>query len=642
MRRPAVLIGLLLAVVLALLQPALAAAAPTAAHAAARAAAPAATPVFDVRDYGATGDGSTNDTPAINKAVTAANAAGGGIVDFPAGNYKSKNSIHLRSNVTLRLDAGSTVLGSSAKTYDAAEANPYDSYQDYGHSHFHDAMIWGDNLSNIGITGSGTIDGDGNLITGNPGAGQADKILSLTRCNGLTLSGVTLRRGGHFAALTNGCDNITSDHLHIDTASDRDGWNVINAVHATFTDPVIASNDDALVFKSDYALGATLPNGHVTVTGAQLSSQCCNALMFGSETCGSFSDYRFDSITITAAGKSGLGIVSMDGADISDVHYSNVTMSGVKSPIMEKIGTRKRCGGSPGVGHISDISYDHVTGTGAAGGFSPTLWGEAGGNRISDISFNDVNLTVPGGSGSLSTAVPSNNPTDYNPNSIGTRPAYGWYLHNADHVTFTDSSVRFAANDNRPAVLANTGSSVAFDHLVAQRGSGSPFDVGFQTVTGYCLSADSANTGGAALRLNTSGSSQSCGTSPTPVRYEAESAAFTAGSTVDSNHTGYSGTGFVNTPNAVGAYVQWTVNAAAAGPANLVLGYANGSTTDRPAQLSVNGTAVGTVLPFGDTGSWDTWGRVTVPVTLQAGANTIRVAATSASGCANLDYLDGP
>ncbi|WP_410589914.1 glycosyl hydrolase family 28 protein [Amycolatopsis sp. lyj-23] len=129
-------------------------------------------------------------------------------MEFPAGAYKSKNTVHLKSNVTIQLDAGSTVLGSVANTYDAAEPNPNDRYQDYGHSHFHDAMFYGDNVTNIAFTGSGTIDGGGYLVTAtrNPGAGEADKIISLTRCTNLTLSGITLRRGGHFAALINGCN----------------------------------------------------------------------------------------------------------------------------------------------------------------------------------------------------------------------------------------------------------------------------------------------------------------------------------------------------------------------------------------------------------------------------------------------------
>lgn len=505
----AVLVGLI--AVLGLAQPPASAglAARAAARPAARVVPHAAAATFDVRDYGAKGDGDTNDTAAINKAITAANGAGGGVVRFTSGTYKSANTIHMKSDVTLQLDSGATIKGASGTGYDKAESNANDKYQDYGHSHFHDAMIYGDRLSNIGFTGSGTIDGGGHLITGNPDSGQADKIISLTRCQNLTLSGITLRRGGHFAALTNGCDHVTSDHLTIDTASDRDGWNVISTTNVTITNANISANDDALPFKSDYALGATLASGHVTVTNSKLSAKCCNALMFGSETCGDFSDYTFSHITITGADKSGLGMVSMDGANIANVHYSDITMSGVRSPIMMKIGTRKRCGGSPGVGHISNVTFDNVTGTGVSPSFSPTIWGQSGGNQIDHVTFTDVNLTVPGGNNTMSTGVPSDN-GDYNPNSIGTRPAYGWYIHNANNLAFSGDSVRFGSDDGRPAVIANNGSAIRFDHLTAQRGGKSPADVVFQNVSGYCV-ANGVNTSGGALRVSTSGSSQSCG-----------------------------------------------------------------------------------------------------------------------------------
>src|SRR5204863_1061658 len=104
---------------------------------------------YNVRDYGAKGDGSTNDTPAIQAAINAASSAGGGIVEFPSGNYKSKNTIHLKSHITIQLDSGATILGSSADTYDLAESNPWSAYQDYGHSHFLDAMIYGNGLTDI-------------------------------------------------------------------------------------------------------------------------------------------------------------------------------------------------------------------------------------------------------------------------------------------------------------------------------------------------------------------------------------------------------------------------------------------------------------------------------------------------------------
>ncbi|MGW2620054.1 glycosyl hydrolase family 28 protein [Streptomyces sp. NPDC001500] len=498
-RRAAAIVLSVLAVVLGLSHPTALAAPPQAPRAAA---------VLDVRDYGAKADGSANDSAAIDKAIAAASSAsGGGIVRFPAGDYKSKNTIHMRSHVTLQLDKGATIQGSGADTYDKAESNPYDAYQDYGHSHFHDAMIHGDRLTDIGFVGQGVIDGMGNLVTGNPKSGEADKILSLTRCDGLRIGdGLTLRRGGHFAALINGCAHVTSDRLTIDTASDRDGWNVISTTDATITHATIHANDDALVFKSDYALGAKLPNGHVRVSDAVLGAGCCNALMFGSETCGDFSDYRFENIRIDGADKSGLGMVSMDGAKISDVHYRDITMTNVHSPIMQKIGTRKRCGDSPGVGSISDVTYDDVTATGDSPSFSPTLWGEAG-HSINGVTFTHVDITVPGGNGAMSTAVPGNDPTDYNPKSIGVRPAYGWYLHNADDVRFTDSSVKFASNDGRPAFMANAASGIRLTRFTARSGGDAPYDVGLQNASGVCLT-DSHNTSGGALRVS---GSQDCG-----------------------------------------------------------------------------------------------------------------------------------
>ncbi|MFI1886206.1 glycosyl hydrolase family 28 protein [Streptomyces jumonjinensis] len=596
---------------------------------------------FNVRDYGAVGNGSTNDTAAINRAITAANSAGGGTVRFTAGTYESKNTIHMKSDVTLQLDAGSTISGNGADTYDPPETNPWDDYQDYGHSHFHNAMIYGDRLTNIGFTGSGVIDGDGALITGNPKSGEADKIISLTRCTNLTLSGITLREGGHFAALINDCDNVVSDRLVMDTAMDRDGWNVINTTDVRITNAHLEANDDALAFKSDYALGAKLDNGRVTVSDSYLSAGCCNALMFGSETCGDFTDYRFERITIKGSDKSGLGMVSMDGSKISDVHYKDITMTEVRSPIMQKVGTRKRCGNNPGTGSISNVTYTNIKATGKSAAYAPTMWGESGSGRIKNITYQNVDITVPGGNGTMTTDPPSNQPTNYNPNSIGTRPAYGWYIRNADNVSFTDSEVRFAAGDGRPAVIANNSTGIRFDRFTAQRGGNSPSDLLFQNVTGYCA-ANSANTSGGALRVSQSGSTQDCGTTPGPGRHEAENASYTTGSTIDSNHTGYSGSGFVNTPNAVGSYVEWTVTATAAGSADLVIGYANGTAADRPLDITVNGATVATGVSFPGTGAWTAWRTVTFPAALQAGANTVRVTATSADGAPNLDYLDGP
>jgi hypothetical protein len=293
--------------------------------------------------------------------------------------------------------------------------------------------------------------------------------------------------------LINDCRDVRSNDLTILTAGDRDGWNVISSEKVRITNLVDHAYDDALVFKSDWALGATLPNGNVTVANAHLSSVCCNALMFGSETCGNFSHYRFSHIIITGAGKSGLGMVSMDGAKISDVEYSDVTMSGTAGAIMEKVGIRRSCGGSPGVGSISDIRYRNVTGT-SLDTYTPTLWGQPS-HPITDITFEDLRLRFPGGHPPVAVGAPTDDPYLYNPDSIGPRPSYGFYLHHVDGIHFRDSSFLLTSPDARPPLLVEDGGAVELEGVTAQSGWSTPFDVGLQEVGSYTVTDSHEATG---------------------------------------------------------------------------------------------------------------------------------------------------
>ena len=125
---------------------------------------------------------------------------------------------------------------------------------------------------------------------------------------------------------------------------------------------------------------------------------------------------------------------------------------------------------------------------------------------------------------------------------------------------------------------------------------------------------------------------------PTGSTFEAETGTLSAGGTFDSNHLGFTGTGFANTANAVGAYVDIPVTAAAAGTKTLTFRYSDGTSAARPATISVNGTSRGT-LNFPVTANWDTWSTASISVPLTAGANTIRVAGTTADGAANIDSV---
>ncbi|QGZ52113.1 cellulase family glycosylhydrolase [Streptomyces sp. QHH-9511] len=123
-----------------------------------------------------------------------------------------------------------------------------------------------------------------------------------------------------------------------------------------------------------------------------------------------------------------------------------------------------------------------------------------------------------------------------------------------------------------------------------------------------------------------------------PVTHEAETATVSQGA-AESNHTGFTGTGFVNYDNTAGGYVQWNVDAAQAGTATLTLRYANGSTTNRPMDIAVNGAVTSSGKAFAGTGAWTTWATTTVTANLKAGTNTIRATATTANGGPNVDHL---
>src|SRR5882757_8642938 len=123
---------------------------------------------YNIRDFGATGNGKTLDTDAINKAIEAAANAGGGVVRFPAGTYLSF-SIRLKSHLELHLDPGCILIAGTPDrdggAYDPPEPNEWGDkqYQDYGHSHFQNSLIWGENLEDVSITGQGRIFGEGLL-----------------------------------------------------------------------------------------------------------------------------------------------------------------------------------------------------------------------------------------------------------------------------------------------------------------------------------------------------------------------------------------------------------------------------------------------------------------------------------------------
>jgi parallel beta-helix repeat protein len=213
-------------------------------------------PIYDVRSFGAKGDGTTVDTSAINRAIEAAAAAGGGTVLVPAGNYLCY-TIHLKNNIALYLDQGATIVAGETGPqgqYDPAEPNQWDHYQDYGHSHWHNSLIVGEEIHDFSILGPGLIWGKG-LSRGtrqgpraeDPGVGN--KAISLKNCHNVNLRDFSILHGGHFGILATGVDNLTIDNLKIDT--NRDGIDVDCCSNVRISNCSVNSPwDDGICLKS--------------------------------------------------------------------------------------------------------------------------------------------------------------------------------------------------------------------------------------------------------------------------------------------------------------------------------------------------------------------------------------------------------
>eukprot|EP00041_Stephanoeca_diplocostata_P034692 m.1195826 g.1195826 ORF g.1195826 m.1195826 type:complete len:364 (+) comp24563_c0_seq35:827-1918(+) len=201
------------------------------------------------------------------------------------------------------------------------------------------------------------------------------------------LTQLTLEHGGWFTMLATNCSDLVITDVTV--KADRDGLDIVGCRDVVVDRvSVTGGGDDAIVLKSDFSLGAVLHTNNVTVTNAVVSCGC-NGLNFGSETVGDFSDVYWANITVLSAGKAGIGVVSMDGANIFNVIYRNISIRECYTPLFFFIGARLRRPDTAHPGSISGvyldtISVDHSTYKGK-GNVTATIDGEPAVTNIEEV-----------------------------------------------------------------------------------------------------------------------------------------------------------------------------------------------------------------------------------------------------------------
>ena len=440
---------------------------------------------FDVRAYGAKGDGATVDTPAINQAIEAVAKAGGGTIVFPAGTYLSY-SVHLKSKVGLYLDHGAVLLagstpieGTTSGGYDMAEPQgAWEPYQDYGHNHWHNSLLWGEDLDGVSITGPGLIWGKG-LSRGwdrektrpdsnKPGVGN--KTIALKNCRNVLLRDFKILEGGWFGILATGVDNMTIDNLLIDTI--RDGMDIDCCRNVRVSNCTVNSPwDDGICPKSSFALGYARPTENLTIAncfvtgGYQFGSVLdgtwkplskeekavpTGRIKLGTESNGGFKNVTISNCVFESC--QGFALETEDGAIVEDITFTGITMRDIRSaPLFLRLGTRLRgpAGTKPGV--MRRVIMSNITSSGASP--LPSIISGVPGQMIEDVKISDVILEQAGGGSSEVAAIePPENEAKYpDPHMFGMLPATGLFARHIRNLEVSNVKIATKTSDARPA-----------------------------------------------------------------------------------------------------------------------------------------------------------------------------------------------
>ncbi|MGN6818729.1 MAG: rhamnogalacturonidase [Sphingomonas sp.] len=480
--------------------------------------------LFDVRAFGAKGDGRAIDSGAFNAAIAAASRASGGIVLVPAGRYLCF-SIELKSRVTLQLAKGAVIEAADPARHPGRYDAPEDAdqlYQDFGHSHWRNSLIWGMDVEDAAITGPGLIHGLG-LTRNGPGArwkartgerplsmrgmtraqiaalepdvsamrGMGNKAIALRNGRNIRLAGFSMLKCGHFAILATGTHKLTIQDLTIDT--ERDGID-LDCVRDALVENcrVNTPNDDAIVVKASYALGRAIAAERVTIRRCAVSGYDLGTMLdgtrrktqivapdrdrvtgrikLGTESNGGFRDVLIEDCSFTHC--RGLALETVDGGVMEHIVARRLTMRDVTTaPIFLRLGDRRRGPPGTGVGAIRDIAISEVEANGIDHRYPAAIAGLIG-HPVEAVTLRNIHLTYDGGGNAADAARRPEELADAypEPSMFGTLPAWGLWVRHARGLTIDGLVLATATPDARPPISVEDAAATAVSGTPLWRG----------------------------------------------------------------------------------------------------------------------------------------------------------------------------
>jgi len=437
---------------------------------------PAGKKTFDIRDYGAMGDGLTDDAPAIQKAIDDCAANGGGRVVLDKGTFMS-SGIHFKSNVELHLTVSAQLIGS-------LEVDKYSRDEKFAFKHIIRSLIYAADCENIAITGAGKIDGRGDLIKVANDNDRPDLIV-LHGCKDVRIQDVFITNSKMFAVFILQCQRVRIDGVKLENLknANNDGFDIDGSRDVFISNTNIHSIDDCIAFK---ASSRTEPCSNIVITNCILSSRCA-AIRVGPDALADIENITVTNCIIRNTGLNGIKIQESMGAKARNMTFSNIVMENVKGPISVRLS-----GWAAGPytdswvsfndsnwqkGNLENILFDNIRATVPLElemkpefAVSPPGWLNitklnvgisitgTSKTRPKGISFSNIDITFHGG-GTAEQAARRNVPDlerDYpEMYMFGELPAYGLYMHHVSGVVLDNVTFRLAHEDLRPAIVCD-------------------------------------------------------------------------------------------------------------------------------------------------------------------------------------------
>lgn len=450
--------------------------------------------IYDIRSCGALGDGRSDNTRFIQKAIDKATASGGGTVLVPAGRFLT-GVLDLRSNVTLHLAAGAVLLGSTNR-------------MDYGPGHAL-PLLSAEGQKNIALTGAGVIDGQGEALLKDlysrlqagtirdaewqkpnpwgqvrPEENNRPMIIRFTRCDGILVKGITLKNALDWVQDYKSCSNLTIDSIRVESNTfwNNDGIDLVDCKNVRLTNSFFNADDDGICLKSEDRNDScdNIYIAHCTVRSS------ASAVKLGTAGRGGFKNITIRDITVYDTYRSAIALECVDGGRMEQVDVRGIKATNTGNAIFIRLGHRNKDSVCSSIRHIyiGDVTVEIPDGKPDQGypmegpplryphNVFPSAIVGLPGHSIEDVVLENIKIVCPGGgkqeiAGSDPLRQVPENPSDYPEFSMfGELPSWGLYVRHVGGLVLRNLQLSSTRKDYRPACVFDDVGHITVSGLV--------------------------------------------------------------------------------------------------------------------------------------------------------------------------------